>query len=52
MEPRSGRLCGMTPAMAAALTDRLWEMIDFAEMIDIAAPKPGPRGPYKKRELA
>ena len=38
----------MSPAMAAGVIDRLMEMKDIVEMIDAAAPKPGPRGPYKK----
>jgi IS1 family transposase len=41
----------LTPAMAAGVTDRLWEMKDIAEMVDTSLPKPGKRGPYKK-ELA
>ena len=36
-----------SPAMAAGVTDKLWEMSDLAEMIDAEAPKPGKRGPYK-----
>jgi IS1 family transposase len=39
----------MTPAMAAGVTDKLWSMADLCEMMDAVAPKPGPRGPYKKR---
>ena len=39
-----------TPAMAAGVTDRLWEVADVVSMIDAAAPKPGKRGPYKKRQ--
>jgi hypothetical protein len=39
----------VTPAMAAGLTDKLLSMSDLAEMIDAAQPKPGKRGPYKKR---
>jgi len=39
----------MTPAMAAGVTGRLWSMADLCEMMDAVAPKPGPRGPYKKR---
>jgi len=39
----------MTPAMAAGVSDRLRSMEDVAAMIDDAAPKPGKRGPYKKR---
>lgn len=39
----------VTPAMAAGLTDRLWSMEDVVALIDAAEPKPGKRGPYKKR---
>lgn len=39
----------MTPALAAGVTDKLWSMADLVEMMDAVAPKPGPRGPYKKR---
>ncbi|MXY56990.1 MAG: IS1 family transposase [Gammaproteobacteria bacterium] len=39
----------VTPAMAAGVTDRLWEIGDIVRMVEEAAPKPGPRGPYKKR---
>ena len=39
----------VTPAMAAGVTDKLWELADMVAMIDAAAPKPGKRGPYKKR---
>jgi IS1 family transposase len=39
----------ITPAMAAGVTDRLWSMEDIAALVEAAAPKPGPRGPYKKR---
>ena len=39
----------VTPAMAAGVTDRLWELSDIVALIDEAAPKPGKRGPYRKR---
>jgi IS1 family transposase len=39
----------VTPAMAAGVTDRLWSVQDIVEMAETAAPKPGKRGPYKKR---
>jgi IS1 family transposase len=39
----------VTPAMAAGVTDKLWELADVVAMIDAAAPKPGKRGPYRKR---
>ena len=38
-----------TAAMAAGVTDKLWELADIVAMIDATAPKPGMRGPYKKR---
>jgi IS1 family transposase len=42
-------LKGLSPAMAAGISDTLWSVTDLAEMIDAAAPKPGKRGPYKKQ---
>lgn len=39
----------ITPAMAAGITDKLWTLEDIIARMDAAAPKPGPRGPYKKR---
>lgn len=39
----------VTPAMAAGITDKLWEMVDIVKLIEEAAPKSKPRGPYKKR---
>lgn len=39
----------VTPAMAAGITDKLWSFEDICEAMDTVAPKPGPRGPYKKR---
>jgi IS1 family transposase/lambda repressor-like predicted transcriptional regulator len=39
----------LTPAMAAGLTDKLMDMADIANMIEAAGPKPGKRGPYRKR---
>jgi IS1 family transposase len=42
----------VSPAMAAGVTGKLWELADVVAMIDEAAPKPGKRGPYKKRATA
>lgn len=42
----------VTPAMAAGLTERVWELEDLAEMIEDAIIQPGPRGPYRKKTLA
>jgi IS1 family transposase len=39
----------MTPAMAAGVTDKLWEMADLVAVVEAAEAKPGKRGPYKKR---
>jgi IS1 family transposase len=38
----------VTPAMAAGVTDRLWEIADIATLVEDAEAKPGKRGPYKK----
>lgn len=39
----------MTPAMAAGVTDRLWDVSDIAKLVADAEPAPKKRGPYKKR---
>jgi hypothetical protein len=44
-------LKGLSPAMAAGLSDILWSMKDMAEMVDANLPKPGKRGPYQKRAV-
>lgn len=41
----------VTPAMAAGVTGRLWEIGDIVALLEAAEPKPGPRGPYKKRSV-
>lgn len=41
----------MTPAMAAGVTDRLWEMADLVAIVE-AADKPAVRGPHRKRMVA
>jgi IS1 family transposase len=38
-----------SPAMAAGVSQTLWSMDDLVAMMDAEAPKPGPRGSYKKR---
>ena len=40
----------ITPAMAAGVTTRLWEIGDIVDLIEAVEPKPGPRGPYRKRQ--
>jgi IS1 family transposase len=42
-------LGGISPAMAAGITDRLWGYEDIIARIDSDAPAPKARGPYKKR---
>ncbi|MGF1632182.1 MAG: IS1 family transposase [Kiloniellaceae bacterium] len=42
----------MTPAMAAGVSDRLWEIGDIVKLVEDAEPAPKKRGPYKKRVTA
>jgi hypothetical protein len=37
-----------SPAMAAGVTNKLWEIGDIVALVEAADPKPGKRGPYKK----
>ena len=39
----------VTPAMEAGLTSHLWELSDIVDLIAEREPRPGPRGPYRKR---
>ena len=39
----------MSPAMAAGVADRLWSMGDIVALVEARTPKPGKRGPYRKR---
>lgn len=41
----------ITPAMAAGLTDRVWDLDDVVALMDAAAPKPGRPKTYKKRSV-
>lgn len=41
----------MSSAMAGGVSDRLRSMDDIAALVEAAAPAPGKRGPYKKREV-
>ncbi|WP_439534597.1 IS1 family transposase [Polymorphobacter sp.] len=38
----------VTPAMAADVTNRLWDIADIAKLVEDAEAKPGKRRPYKK----
>ena len=40
----------VSPAIAAGVAGKLWELADIVAMIDEAAPKPGKRGAYKKQQ--
>jgi IS1 family transposase len=40
----------MSPAMAAGVTDRLWEISDIAALVEAAEEAPKKRGPYKKKD--
>lgn len=42
----------VTPAMAAGVTDRLWEVEGIIDLIDMAAPKPARPKSYKKKNAA
>lgn len=39
----------ITPAMAAKVTDHVWSVEELVAVVEASLPKPGPRGPYKKR---
>lgn len=40
----------LTPAMAAGVTTRLWEIADIAALVEAADTKPSKRGPYRKKQ--
>jgi len=40
----------VSPAMAAGVADRLWNMEEVAGLVEAAAPKTGRRGSYRKRQ--
>ncbi len=42
-------LDGLSPAMTAGVSDRLWDMSDIVALVEAAEPAPRKRGPYKKR---
>ena len=39
----------ITPAMAAGLSDHVWNLAEIVTMADGYMPKPEKRGPYKKK---
>jgi hypothetical protein len=41
----------ITPSMAADLSDHVWSLEEIVMMADSYIPRPGKRGPYKKKEL-
>jgi IS1 family transposase len=47
---RTHKSLRMTPAMAAGVTDTLRDMEWLAGIVDAALPKPGKRGPYRKKD--
>ena len=49
---RTHKSLRMTPAMAAGAADTLHDMTWLAGLVEAAAPKAGPRGPYKKKEIS
>lgn len=42
----------MSPAMAAGVTEQLWEIGDIVALVEAADRKPIKRGPYKKRAIS
>ena len=42
----------MSPAMAAGVSDRLWDIGDIVALVEAAEAQPGKRGPYKARVAA
>lgn len=42
----------VTPAMAAGVTERLWDIADIAKLVEDAEAKPGKRGRYKKGQIS
>jgi hypothetical protein len=47
---RLNRAVKMSPAMAAGVETRLWEMSDIVKIIDAREPAPKPRGSYKPKQ--
>lgn len=47
---RTHKTLRMTPAMAAGVADRLWDVEDIVALVEAAEPAPKKRGPYKPRK--
>ncbi len=47
---RTYKTLRMTPAMAAGVTDRLWDVDDLVALVEAAEEAPKKRGPYKPRK--
>ena len=45
-------LGGISPAMAAGVTDRLWDIEDIVRLVDEAAPQPKRPATYRKRKIS
>ena len=45
-------LNGISPAMAAGVTDRLWDIEDIVRLVDEAAPRPKRPATYRKRAVS
>jgi IS1 family transposase len=46
---RVHRTLRVSPAMAAGVTDRLWDVLDLVAILEATDRKPAKRGPYRKR---
>ena len=49
---RIHRTLQVTPAQAAGMTETLYDVDWIAELVQALGPKPGPRGPYLKRQAS
>ena len=48
---RTHKTLRMTPAMAAGVTGRLWDVDDLVALVEAAEPAAKKRGPYRKRSV-
>ena len=49
---RIHRTLQVTPAQATGMTETLYDVDWIAELVQARDPKPGPRGPYRKRQAS